>query len=121
MPLQSHQNDISDLPDLNKYVMENLFPVHQDNDGKYYYNIIRTVISPENLASDTFYMYRIPAPTPLTNLSYRVYGRIELWWLICVVNNIDNPVELLSAGTELKIIRPAMIEEVLGKIRDSIK
>ena len=121
MPIQTHQNDIPELPDLNKYVMENLFPVHQNNDGKYYYNIIRTVMSPENLASDTFYQYRIPSPTPLTNLSNRVYGRIELWWLICVVNNINNPVELLPAGTVLKIIHADRVADVLNKIKDSIK
>lgn len=121
MPLQSHQNDISELPDLNKYVMENLFPVHTDNNGKYYYNIIRTVVAPENISTDSFYMFRVPAPMPLTNLSHRVYGRIELWWLICVINNIDNPVELLPAGTQLKIIYPNQVMDVLDKIKESIK
>ena len=121
MPIQSHQNDISELPDLNKYVMENLFPVHKDDGGKYYYNIIRTVVAPENLAPETYYEFRIPSPTPLTNLSHRVYGRIELWWLICVVNNINNPVELLPAGTVLKIIRADRVTDVLNKIKSSIK
>jgi hypothetical protein len=120
MPIQSHQNDIPDLPNLTKYVLENLFPVHKDENDRYFYNIIRTVTAPETLSTDKCYKYRVPAPTPLTNLSYRIYGRMELWWLICIVNKIDNPVQLIEAGTVLKVIKTSHIDEILGKIRRSI-
>lgn len=120
MPLQKHQNDIPDLPNLNKYVLENMFPVHQDTDGKYYYNITRTITAPDTLSEDKFYKYRVPAPTPLTNLSYNLYGRMELWWLICIVNKIDNPVSLISAGTVLKIIKQSHVNEILNRLKGSI-
>ena len=120
MPIQSHQNDIPDLPNLTKYVMENLFPVHKSDDNQYFYNIIRTVSAPETLSNDRCYSYRVAAPTPLTNLSHHIYGRMELWWLICVINKIDNPVQLIPAGTVLKIIKTSHIDEILNRIRRSI-
>ena len=121
MPLQTHQNDVPDLPNLSKYMMENIFSVNKDDDGKYYYNLSRTILAPDNLSNEKCYKYRIPSPTPLTNLSYKIYGRMELWWLICIINKIDNPVELLSAGTVLKILQPEYVEEILIKLKDSIK
>lgn len=120
MPLQDHQNDIPELPNIGKYMMENMFPVHKSEDNQYFYNIIRTVSAPETLSNDRCYTYKVPAPTPMTNLSYRVYGRMELWWLICVINKIDNPVQLIQAGTLLKIIKPSYLDEILNKVKRSI-
>jgi hypothetical protein len=120
MPLQSHQNDIPDLPDINKYVMENGFPVHQDGDS-YYYNILKTVISPELIDPTYFTRVRVSAPTSFTNISYKIYGRIELWWLICIVNDIHNPVGVVKGGVVLRILKPQYIDSVLSKLKESLQ
>ena len=121
MPVNKHQNEIKELPDINKYVMENLFPVHKDDTGKYYYNLLKTVIPPAEIESEFFEYKTINTLTPLTNLSYMFYGQIELWWLICIINHIENPVEPIPAGTTIKVIKSKYIDDILEKLRDSLK
>lgn len=36
-------------------------------------------------------------------ISYRMYGTVDYWWVVCLVNGIDNPLEDLKLGTLLKI------------------
>ena len=36
-------------------------------------------------------------------ISYKVYGTIDFWWIILLVNNIDNPFKDLVVGTILQI------------------
>lgn len=122
MPLQSHQNDVPDLPDLNKYVMENGFAVHKDETkDQYFYNILKTVITPDVIDPKYFTRVRITAPTPLTAISYNLYGRIELWWLICTVNNIHDPVSLLPGGSVIRILKPKYVDSVLSQLKESIQ
>ena len=111
-----HQNSIDELPDLSKYTLENIFPVYKDND-MYFYNLLRTVRIPDNIESVFYSIYNINTPEPLTNISYKFYGTIELWWLICTVNQIDNPVELFPGGTKLKIIKLQYIDKVIDRIK----
>ena len=122
MPLQSHQNEIPDLPDINKYVMENGFAVYKDETkDQYFYNLLKTVITPDVIDPKYFTQVRITSPIPLTTLSHRIYGRIELWWLICTVNGIHNPVKLLPGGRVIRILRPKYVDDVLNKLKDSLQ
>ncbi len=36
-------------------------------------------------------------------ISYKVYGTTEFWWVICLVNNINNPLVDIVPGMILKI------------------
>ena len=36
-------------------------------------------------------------------ISYRMYGTTNYWWVICLVNAIDNPLEDLAIGILLQI------------------
>lgn len=36
-------------------------------------------------------------------LSYKAYGSVKYWWVICYVNGIQNPLEDIEVGTLLKI------------------
>ncbi len=58
------------------------------------------------LTDDTFFTYRI-ADTDLGRidlLAYKFYGDVSLWWVICVVNKIANPLTDMWVGQELKIL-----------------
>lgn len=41
------------------------------------------------------------------NISYEVYGTPNLWWVIALFNDVTNPFEGVSAGVNLKILKPA--------------
>ncbi|MHA1690372.1 MAG: hypothetical protein ACTSU7_01915 [Candidatus Heimdallarchaeaceae archaeon] len=36
-------------------------------------------------------------------ISYRVYGIERYWWVICLVNNIENPLEDIEEGSIIKV------------------
>ena len=115
------QNNISALPKLNAYNYENLFRVYQDAvTSPYYYNIINTVALPTNLDPSVYYLYTVPDSfTPWTVLSYKIYGTIKLWWAICLANNITNPTSFPVGGTQLQIIKPEYIKDILAAIKSA--
>ena len=60
---------------------------------------------------DKFKMNYVPAYYRVTNqdikrpdlISYKMYGTINYWWVICLANDIDSPLEDIAVGTLLKI------------------
>lgn len=45
-------------------------------------------------------------------ISYHHYGSVLFLWVVCVANNIRNPLEILPAGTVLRIPDPATIYKI---------
>lgn len=117
--LDVHNNDVSALVPLTEFSYENIFKVFQD-DVFYSYNILRKVTIPDDL-DETFFDYvTIPARMAWTLISYKEYGTILLWWLICATNKISNPVFLPDAGTVVKIIKPQFVRLVLDQIKTQL-
>ena len=116
-----YQTYINDLTDLELYRYENIFKVYQTGDKNcFYYNILKTIQVPDNIDNQLFDIITLSKNTPLTTLSYNIYGTTYLWWLICIVNNIKNPFDLSSGkitGTQLKIIKKQYIKTILDNIK----
>ena len=101
-------------PGLNKPVenqYENIFNVHKE-DGYFVYNILQHVVMPEDIDPRSYDIVSPPPGMPYSILSYRMYGTMNLWWLICTINGIDDPTQLTKAEDRLKIIK----QEHIGKI-----
>jgi hypothetical protein len=47
------------------------------------------------------------------NISFKYYGTPFLWWVIPAFNNIINPFEGLTPGTNLKILKSDYIYSLL--------
>jgi hypothetical protein len=45
---------------------------------------------------------------------------MELWWLICTYNNIQNPVIMPEAGRELKLLKPQLVSYVLSELKNQL-
>jgi nucleoid-associated protein YgaU len=43
------------------------------------------------LPSEYYTLYKIVEGDTWTNIAYKHYRNIKLWWLICKFNNIKNP------------------------------
>ena len=107
--------DISDLTVIGDKHFENLFNVYDD--GVYYYNLLRTVNMPENLDPSTYFLLKLDRSISLTALSHRIYGSINLWWLICIANNINDTVRPIEVGTVLKIILPEHVNSIVETLK----
>jgi|TARA_R100000008_G_scaffold73905_1_gene52482 hypothetical protein len=114
--LEQYQNQITDLPNLEEVRYENIFKVAK-SDKFFFYNIIKKITIPEDLQSDIYYELRINSNKPWTTLSHDVYGTQDLWWLICLVNNIFNPIDNPELGAVYKIIRPDYVNPILAEIK----
>ena len=120
MDLGQYQQAISELPVLNNFRYENIFKMYRNNDKQYYYNIIKKIVLPNNLDPTQFLIYPVKQSMPWTMVSFNIYSTIELWWLLCVVNNIKNPVLQPKNGTYIKALRPELIAPLINDIKSQL-
>jgi hypothetical protein len=110
------QRDIEELPKLKEELLENIFTVHQENDGMYFYNLLQTIEFPKDLPEAYFDFYNIKYGDTWPLISFKVYETPNLWWLILLANDIVNPLLPLEPGTILKIPNNLISREVLKQI-----
>jgi len=121
--LGEYQNNITELPSLvgNRY--ENIFKVYtteKDRDNAYYfYNIINKVILPSIIDQELLGVIDLNTKLPWTTLSYKIYGTINLWWLIYLINKPKN-IFYADPGIQYKYILPEYIDAVLNDIKAQI-
>ena len=111
-----YQNQISELERLTEEKYENIFNVYLDEDNRYYYNLLETINFPENLPDAFFTQYDVQPGDTLPLVSYKMFGTINIWWVIALANNINNPVEGLKTGTPIKIPNLNIIREIIKQI-----
>jgi len=110
------QNQITALERLTPENMENIFNVYQEPDGMYFYNLLQTISFPQNLPMNLFTGYAIAYGDTWPYISYKAFNSPNLWWIILLANNIQNPLEPLVPGTLIKIPVAAVVREVLAQI-----
>jgi hypothetical protein len=111
-----YQNLIDELPKLEQERYENILDVYKDKDDYYFYNLIQQITLPSNLPELFFDSYTVAPNDTFPFISYKVFKTINLWWLICLANNIQNPTVQLEPGILLKIPKLSIIREILKQI-----
>ena len=112
------QNNLTELIELDTFRYENLFNVYQNENQQYFYNLLAKVNFPEEISEEYYTTYTVGSDLiQYTLLSYKVYNTISLWWLICAVNRITNPVDFPAANTQLKILKTQYVRNVLQSIK----
>jgi hypothetical protein len=107
----------SNTASLDKYNFANLFNVVNKGE-KSYFNLYKNVtFDISDLDPELFENYQVMENDSWTNISYKFYGTIKLWWLICKFNNIKNPFTELTPGKILKIPVNELMENVLDVIQ----
>ena len=110
-------NDTFDKLDLS-----NLFHVYEKQNEGLYFNLNRTIniIKSEDIAETNFTYYQINQGDTWTLISYKNYGTIKLWWLICKTNGINNPVATdPEQGNTLKILNKDVVNQILDLVKNS--
>lgn len=112
------QNNLTELQELDTFRYENLFNVYQNEGNQFFYNLLAKVNFPINISEEYYDTYTVGSDLmPYTLISYKVYNTTLLWWLICATNQIINPVDFPAANTQLKILKPRYVREVLLSIK----
>ena len=114
------QNQIKDLPTLNVYRYEKIFRMYKNNGLQYFYNIIQALNLPEDIDETKIYYTVVKQNEPWTMISFKAYKTIELWWLICLLNKINNPLKFPSTGTAIKLLRPQFLPDIFNEIEKNL-
>jgi len=117
------QNDIPELPELDAFRYENIFRMYEtETDEQYFFfNILNTVNVPEDIDPDFYREVILTRREPWSVISFREYGTMDLWWLIVIVNNINNPVAFPPPGTKLRIIRKPFLKTIVDDIKRQLR
>ena len=101
---------------------ENIFNVYEhDGEVPYtYYDILTKVSIPSDIDPDYLNKFTIPSEMPWTTISYNIYGTQHLWWLLCLLNNIKNPVKLLEAGSEIIALKEIYLSDIYSTLKTKI-
>jgi hypothetical protein len=114
------QNKVVDnsVSSLQSTLYENIFNVNLVDSDKphYFYNLLNKVSFPEELSGDVYDEISLNHDMPWTTLSYRIYGTIDLWWLIVLINKPDY-IFMAKGGIDYRFIKPKYVESILSKIK----
>tara|TARA_R110002074_G_scaffold8587_1_gene35140 strand:+ start:204 stop:572 length:369 start_codon:yes stop_codon:yes gene_type:complete len=118
--IQKTIKQVPELPNIPDYNFENVFNVYKQDDF-YAFNIIKNINIPTELDDEVFYYYRVPGKIAWTALSHKLYGSINLWWLLCIANKIINPVILPEPGMLIRVIYMDQIPGIISAIQSQVK
>lgn len=114
-----YQNNISDLPQLVPVRYENIFKVYKTSDNQYFYNLTKAIsLNNYEVDDSKVNLVQVKKRSPWTTISFNNYKTIELWWLICLVNKIRNPVIIPAQGTYIKVVKPEYVKQVVADIKN---
>lgn len=113
----SNQNEVGELQALSKNLYENIFKVNLiDGDSPlYFYNLLNKVVFPDNISDEYVDEIILQNDKPWTTLSYELYGTIDLWWTVYLLNKPDY-IFKAQAATAYKYIKPGAMGGVLQQI-----
>lgn len=101
-----------------EFNLERIFDVYKQQGAKhFYYNLFNTIKFPDDMITGGFDTYYTKSEEPWTVISYKHFGRIDLWWLIACINKIKNTFLLPEPGTRLLIPNGQMVRAIIDEIK----
>ena len=113
-----NRNNITDLNSISSELYESIFKVNLiENKDKnfYFYNTLNKIIFPDNLSADIYEELTVQVDTPWTTLSFNLYGTINLWWVVYLINK-PKYIFLAKGGSTVRYIKPGAISSILNRI-----
>jgi hypothetical protein len=118
-----YQDDIEALEPLPLTRYERIFRIYTEGkNGKqfYFYNILNKIEFPDNIDPMLLDLYTVKSREPLTTTSYNLYGDIESWWMIYLLNKplLKNKF-YAEGGMQLKYIKKTDRALIYQQITDT--
>jgi hypothetical protein len=122
MTPQLKNNEISNLPKIPSTRYENIFNVYtfvKEDKDFYFYNLNNKVQLPVNVDNNYLNTIVLDRTLPWTTLAYRVYGDMNLWFILYIMNKQSStPSFTANIGESLIYIKPEFISAVLSKLNE---
>ncbi len=113
-----NRNNIADLESISSELYENIFKVNlikNKDKNFFFYNTLNKIIFPDNLSGDIYQDMMVRIDTPWTTLSFNIYGTINLWWVVYLINK-PKYIFLAKSGSTIRYIKPDAISSVLNSM-----
>lgn len=114
------QSEFTDLPKLSFFRYENFFNIYKNDDDTKFYNLLNSVNILPAKDSSVEEEYTVKMNDTWLLISYKYYGTIFLWWLVCLYNEIQNPVKNPEIGNKIKLLKKEYIGTVLETLNKQI-
>lgn len=104
--------------------LANLFKLHIIHDEKVpslQYNINKSIFfkNVDKIPKELVTIYIVKHFDTWQLISEKVYGDLNLWWIICKFNGINDPTDLPIVNTKLKILNRDLVKSIIGELRES--
>lgn len=82
-------------------------------------NIWRSYTIRDNLKDSIVYFdtYVVESTDWWENISAKIYGTVNYWWTIALVNNVTNPFEELITGAQIRYLKPKYLYQLLKEVK----
>jgi hypothetical protein len=113
------RNTVTDLETISLELYENIFKVNllkNKDKNFYFYNTLNKVMFPDNLDGSIYKEVAVQTDTPWTTLSFNLYGTINLWWVVYLINK-PKYIFLAKGGTTVKYITTSAITSILNSMK----
>ena len=113
----------TDIPEINNssFSYENFFNIYETDQGYRFYNLLKNISIFASNNSEIEQEYISDYTDTWYSISYRVYGTLNLWWLICLVNNIQDATKNPALGTQIKAIKPQFVGAIVNQINIQLR
>lgn len=103
---------------LSNISMLNLFKILEE-DNEYYLNIFKSYEINLNILLNAFNYksYDVGENEWFDQIAFNMYKNPELWWIICLTNNIINPLEEIIPGKNLKLFTDDYLPQIIREIK----
>lgn len=92
-----------------------IFNIYETTENIPFLLLNRSVIFPEDTTLELYDSTYITSDTPWTILSYKIYNKIEYWWILCSINK--SSIFYAEEGSTIYFIKPQYLELVLNSIK----
>lgn len=97
--------------------LENLFTIAEDANGNFFFNLTETVQFDDDIPAELLGRYVVDGRVSWHNISYRIYGTVNLWWAILAVNKSFSPMVLPEVGSVLYFIEKTTLISILDNMK----
>ena len=95
-----------------------IFRLYNTKEGIPFLLLNKRVEFPSDKTLDIYSSILVDNNTPWTILSYKLYGTIDYWWILCSLNS--SSIFYAKEGDYIYYIKPDYIEFILNSISNSI-
>jgi hypothetical protein len=98
----------------------NMFNIMEDDDKIKFMNIFRSYVVNSDILTDIMFydVYEVEPDDWWELISYVLYESVNLWWINCLMNNVNNPFEEMEPGAGIKLLKDSYVPQLVREIRD---